>query len=262
MMSAPAASHTCRVCAASVPEGAPKCERCGAAQVDLGPCPLCNGQGGSSQHPEFRFACDLCGGPRIPRLDPRMKSSGREIPLLRKVDAARKARALFNGLAAASGVALALTVIPFAVLLAVVGFKVLLLLPGLLFTGLFAGMLAIGLGRARARGSEITPALDGAWLAAATDVARQSPGPITAADLARNLGIEEAQAEELLALLDVDSAIGGAPIPRLRVPAVPDVAAQSTSATSSTPSTMSARDAENEALLEEAAAADPLQRKL
>lgn len=255
MMSAPAASRTCRVCTASVPEGAPRCERCGAAQVDLGPCPLCNGQGGSSQHPELRFACDLCGGPRIPRLDPRMKSSGREIPLLRKADAARKARAMFNGLAAASGVALALTVIPFAVLLAVVGLKVLLLLPGLVFTGLFAGMLAFAIGRARSRGNEIAPALDGAWLAAATDVARQSAGPLTASDLGQKLGIEEPQAEELLALLDVDSALGGAPMPRLRVGAVPAVAPVITSSTMLTPSP------EAEALLEEAPA-DPLQRKL
>jgi hypothetical protein len=254
MMSAPA-SHTCRVCTASVPEGAPRCERCGAAQLDLGPCPLCNGQGGSSQHAELRFACDLCGGPRIPRRDARMKSSGREIPLLRKADAARKARAMLSGLAAASGVALALTVIPFAVLLAVVGFKVLLLLPGLLFTGLFAGMLAFAVSRARSRGNEIAPALDGAWLAAATDVARQSAGPITAADLGQKLGLEEPQAEELLALLDVDSALGGAPIPRLRVGAAPDVAPPATSSTALTSS------AEAEALLEEAPA-DPLQRKL
>ncbi len=252
MMSAPAASHTCRVCAAPVPEGAPRCERCGAAQTDLGPCPLCNGQGGSSQHPEFRFACDICGGPRIPRLDPRLKSSGREIPLLRKADAARKARALFNGLAAASGVALALTLIPFAVLLAVVGLKVLLLLPGLLFTGLFAGMLAFSIGRSRSRGNEITPALDGAWLAAATDVARQSPGPLTATVLGKTLGIDEAQAEELLALVDVDTALGGAPMPRLRVEALPGVAQVAT------PLTTSPAD---EALLEEASA-DPLQRKL
>lgn len=249
MMSAPLASHTCRVCAASVPGGAPKCERCGAAQIDLGPCPLCNGQGGVSQHPELRFACDLCGGPRIPRLDPRMKSSGREVPLLRKADAARKARAGYRGLAAASGVALALTLIPFAVLLAVVGFKVLLLLPGLFFTGLFSGMLAVGLGRARARGNEITPLLDGAWLAAATDVARQSPGQLTATDLGQTLGIEEAQAEELLALLDVDVAMGGAP--RMRI----DAAAPGPGMTAA------ASSAEEEALLEEASA-DPLRKKL
>ena len=249
MMSAPLASHTCRVCAASVPSGAPKCERCGAAQIDLGPCPLCNGQGGVSQHPELRFACDLCGGPRIPRLDPRMKSSGREVPLLRKADAARKARAGYRGLAAASGVALALTLIPFAVLLAVVGFKALLLLPGLFFTGLFSGMLAVGLGRARARGNEITPALDGAWLAAATDVARQSQGQLTAPDLGQKLGIEEAQAEELLALLDVDMSMGGAP--RMRI----DAAAPRPGMTAI------AASAEEEALLEEASA-DPLRKKL
>lgn len=213
------ASHTCRVCAASVPEGAPKCERCGAAQVDLGPCPLCNGQGGSSRDAELRYACDLCGGPRVPRLDPRLQSSGREIPLLRKADAARKARAAYRGLAAGSGVALALTAIPFAVLLVAVGFKLLLFLPGLFLTGLFAAMLAIGLGRASSRGDEITPALDGAWLAAATDVARQSPGPLTAADLGQKLGIDEGQAEELLALVDVDTSLGGAPTPQMRIAA-------------------------------------------
>jgi len=255
MMSAPAASRTCRVCTASVPEGAPRCERCGAAQVDLGPCPLCNGQGGSSQHPELRFACDLCGGPRIPRLDPRMKSSGREIPLLRKADAARKARAMFNGLAAASGVALALTVIPFAVLLAVVGFKVLLLLPGLVFTGLFAGMLAFAIGRARSRGNEIAPALDGAWLAAATDVARQSAGPLTASDLGQKLGIEEPQAEELLALLDVDAAVGGAPMPRMRIDAPPAAPAIGPGMTALTPST-------EEDVVADEAAADARTRKL
>lgn len=251
MMSAPPASHTCRVCAASVPDGAPKCGRCGANQIDHGPCPLCNGQGGVSQHPELRFACDLCGGPRIPRLDPRIKSSGREVPLLRKADAARKARAGYRGLAAASGIALALTIIPFAVLLAVVGFKALLLLPGLFFTGLFSGMLAVGLGRARSRGNEITPALDGAWLAAATDVARQSPGPLTAASLGHNLGIEEPQAEELLALLDVDVAMGGAPPPRMRIEAAPVGPGM----------TAIASPAEEEAMLEEASA-DPLRKKL
>jgi hypothetical protein len=128
-------------------------------------------------------------------------------------------------------------------------------LPGLVFTGLFAGMLAFGLGRARSRGNEIAPALDGAWLAAATDVARQSRGPLTAADLGKNLGIEESQAEELLALLDVDSAMGGAPMPRLRVAPLPSVAHPAAS------STMVATPAEAEAMSEEAAA-DPLRRKL
>jgi hypothetical protein len=222
MITPPAGSHPCRVCAAAVPAGAARCGQCGAAQVDLGPCPLCGGQGGSSPDPELRFACDLCGGPRVPWLDTSIQPSGLDAPLLRKADAARKARAAWRGTAFAAGIAFVLAVVPFVLLLAVIGAKLFVLVPGLLFTGLFGGMLAMAIGRARSRGAEIAPALDGAWLAAATAIARQVPGPIGAADLSKRLGIEEPQAEELLALLDVNGVSTDATAaPRVRIASAP-----------------------------------------
>ncbi len=61
--------------------------------------------------------------------------------------------------------------------------------------------------------TEIAPALDAAWLAVGADVAQQTPG-LTATVLAQKLGIAEPQAEELMALLDVNGAIV---VPRLRI---------------------------------------------
>ncbi len=75
-----------------------------------------------------------------------------------------------------------------------------------------ASFFAFALHRASARGQEIAPALDAAWLTVAADVAQQTPG-LTAPVLAQKLGIAEPQAEELMALLDVNGAV---PMPRMR----------------------------------------------
>lgn len=212
-------AQRCRACAAEVQGGALRCERCGAPQGALVPCPHCRGEGGTSPHEELRFVCDLCGGPRIPRLDASIPPNGREVAVLRKADAARKARAAWRGAAVGSGLALVLTAVPFLLLLLVVGASPLLIVPGLFFTALFAGLLTMAVTRARARGREIEPLIDGAWVAAATELASHSGGSLTAIDLSQKLGIDEAQADELVALLDVQKAIDGGPIaaPPLRI---------------------------------------------
>jgi len=184
---APIGIHRCRACAADVRDGAPRCDRCGAPQGPFTPCPHCRGEGGLSPDPELRFVCDLCGGPRVPAFDASMKLSGREAPLLRKADAARKSRGVWRGAAVASGLALLLTVVPFTLLLLVIGPVPLLMLPGLLFTGLFTTLLVTAVTRASARGREIGPAIDAAWVAAADDIARQSGAVLSAQELRQGM---------------------------------------------------------------------------
>lgn len=207
-------TERCRVCASEVPSGAARCERCGAALGKLDPCPCCRAEAGASPHAELRFACDVCGGPRVPRLDRQIRYSGREAALLRKADAARKARAGWRAAAIADGLLLPFTLVIFTALLLIFGASVGLVLVALLIVAPIAAFLAFALARAGARGREIAPALDAAWLAVATDVAQQTRG-LTAQVLAQKLGIEEPQAEELMALLDVNEAVGAAP--RLRI---------------------------------------------
>jgi hypothetical protein len=147
------------------------------------------------------------GAPPAPQTPLALPPSPRpEAPLLRKADAARKARARWRAAAIAGGIALVPVLLFFVALFIVFGFPTLLVLFALLCTLPLAAFLAYAASRAAARGREIAPALDAAWLAVATDVARQVRG-ITAPALALKLGIAEAQAEELLALVDVERAV-------------------------------------------------------
>ncbi|MEO7327529.1 MAG: zinc ribbon domain-containing protein [Minicystis sp.] len=208
MNNAPGAAPRCRACAAEVPADATRCPHCGAPLGKPDPCPLCRGEGGLSPDSELRFVCDLCGGPRVPHAAGSQASSGREVPFLQKADVARKARGVWRGTAIGSGIGLTLALVPFLLLLIVIGPNLLVLLPGLFFTGLFAAMLSVSLGRARQKGKEIAPALDAAWLAAAGDLARAGHGSIDAAELSKKLGLDEAKAEELSAMIAVDEAVG------------------------------------------------------
>jgi hypothetical protein len=210
----PAPPQRCRVCAAEVPADAARCPRCDAALGAHDPCPSCRAQAGASPHAELRYTCDVCGAPRVPHLDKSIRYSGRETALLRKADAARKARALWRAAAVAGGLLLLFTLAVFSVLLLIFGANVGLVLGALLAVGTAGLLLALTVLRAGAQGHAIQPALDAAWLAVATDVAQQTEG-LTASTLARKLGLEEPQAEELMALLDVNGVMS--PAPRLRI---------------------------------------------
>ena len=216
----PIAPTRCRACAAEVAPGAERCERCGAAQRE-DKCPHCGAIAGASPHDELRLRCDVCGGPRVPLPDPPLKRSGREVAALQRAHKAASGRAGWRAASVAGGLLLGFDTLLFSLLLLISGGSFGLLLAGLATLLPLAGFLLWSLQRAKARGREIAPALDAAWLALATDVARQSGGALTAPDLAAALKIEEAQAEELLALLEVNDIIRGGVVagagPRVRI---------------------------------------------
>jgi hypothetical protein len=178
-------------------------------------CPCCGAEAAATPHAELRFACEVCGGPRVPRLDRSIQYGGQVEALLRKADAARKARAGWRAAAIGGALLVPLVALVLSALLLVFGAGAALVVTGLVTAAPLLAFLAFSAARAGARGREIAPALDAAWLAAATDVAQQSPG-LTASGLALKLGIAEPQAEELMALLDVNAAVGA---PRLRIDA-------------------------------------------
>jgi hypothetical protein len=239
-----AAPGRCRVCGADLPESAPRCPRCSAAVGKLDPCPHCRAEAGASPDAELRYVCDVCGGPRVPRLDRSIAYSGREVALLRKADAARKGRAAWRAATIASGALVPFMLLVLLALLAIFGASALLVITGVLLMTPVTAFSLVALSRAGARGREIAPALDAAWLAVAGDVARQTKGALTAPALAQRLGIEEAQAEELIALLDVNEIVS--PGMRFDVPAEPAAPADPTQIAS----------VEEEAALVEQAAAE------
>jgi hypothetical protein len=177
-------------------------------------CPLCGATAGVSRDEEMRYRCDVCGGPRVPLDTKGQRRSGKEVAALKRADGARKARARARagGIVAGLGLAGAFGVILLIGLLgalSIVNLGLGFALGSLLATAPLVAVMAWLFSKARARGAEIGPALDDAWLAAAADFAEQSPGPITARSLAEALRIEESQAEELLALLEAHDVVRG-----------------------------------------------------
>jgi hypothetical protein len=204
------ATQRCPDCGTPTPSGA-RCARCAALVPD--PCPCCGGQAGASPDAELRYVCNLCGGPRIPGARAGSPLGAQTAALLKTADSARKARAGWRILALADGfflpVSLALTAA-----FAAFGGAIIALITALVLVAPVAAVLAFAVRRSRARGREIAPALDAAWLAAARAVAEALPVGETAnaATLAAAFGIDEAKAEELSALLEVEPVA-----PRMRI---------------------------------------------
>jgi hypothetical protein len=184
-----------------------RCERCGAVQSASVTCPHCGANADASPHRELRYACDVCGGPRVTFADARVRPSEATVTALRAAQASRRGRARARALALASGLVLPF-VVAIAVLLGLVAHAPLAaaLLGGLGALGLVTLDVA-ALRRAKRHGAAMTTAIDEAWVAAAADVARAAGGAISAPELSRALRIRPAQAEELLAILEATDVV-------------------------------------------------------
>lgn len=206
MTPAGAFTSRCRSCGREIAAGAQSCPHCGTANLEER-CPHCGSVTTSTPDKELRYHCDLCGGPRVPRLDPELKRGSREAPHLRRANEARKARAKYRAIAAVFGVMGFASVVLAALWLLIFPVYVPLAIAWAFFAGSALFMVLWAMGRASSQTKEIKPAIDQAWQIAAADIAARIKGPFTAARLAQAMGIEEAQAEDLLALLDVNDVV-------------------------------------------------------
>lgn len=204
--SATSRPRRCRGCSVDLEPGAVRCDRCGAMQRDDVRCPLCGAAASTSPDRELRNRCDVCGGPRLPVTVGVTPSPG-AVSALKRADAARKGRAKWRAAAVLGGVTLPPSVLLFGLLLLGFGFSLGLLATALVVLSPLAILTALSVRRARDQTKLLIAQLDEAWTRMAADVARQSKGPLTAESLARALGVEEPQAEELLALLDASDVV-------------------------------------------------------
>lgn len=254
-MSTATSTTPCRACSAPLTVGARKCDRCGVLQRDDVRCPHCGAVADAAPDAELLFACEACGGPRVPHDDAVAESDSAEVAALRKVESARRARAVWKaaGFGAAALLAFGIGVLGLTGLVFGAGLK--LGLVTVLFGTPLAALLGLALRRISARSSEIRPALDVAWQAAASDVARRAHGAVSASDLARALRIDAPRAEELLAELDVNELVSGGDTGALRSTAALRVRVDAPSGDTA----MAEIEAEREAEAEAAAAPEAAQ---
>jgi ribosomal protein S27AE len=171
-------------------------------------CPICGNVGAVVRDSELRYACGLCGAPRIPGVE----SPGREAPLLVRANDARVARAKARFLAGFAGAGVGLSFAFFGLLLLLFGLKLSLLAVATLVTAPFALLLTFALRRAAASGRDIRPQIDAAYVAAAGELAARNEGNVTAAQLEKTLGVDAAHAEELVNVVQLDASIGAGPL--------------------------------------------------
>jgi hypothetical protein len=205
----PVAPYTsrCRKCGSEIAAEAEKCLACGAPNLEER-CPHCGSVTTASPDKELRWRCDVCGGPRLPRVDPAYRvRGGRAGPHLRRANQARKDRAKYRALAAVFA-AMGFGTTALAGLWALIfGLGIGLAATWALFAGSALFVVLWSLGRASSKTKELGPAVDQAWMSAAADVAARMKGAFTASKLAQVMSIDEAQAEELLALLDANDVV-------------------------------------------------------
>lgn len=199
--------HTCRVCGAEMDEGSLRCGHCGATYGERNRCPHCGTIADIEPHAALRYRCRVCGGPRVPLADDSLEPSGAEWPQLKKAQSARMRVAAWRVAAGVVGAFGALSLFVALLTLAFIS-------PGVLGTSLLLMavavpfiLTAIAWSRARRHVKQRDEALDRAWLSAAGDVMRRTDKELDARGLAGVLRIDEDQAEQLLARLDVENVV-------------------------------------------------------
>ena len=201
----PGPAQQCRACSAPLKPGELFCQRCGVPQPGAPSCPLCGAIADSRPHPEMRYVCNNCGDPRVRIAIPGVELSGAEIGPLRQAKAAASSRTGWRVGGALAGVGGGFVLLMSLIVQLIFGFG----LVGMISTAVVVVPLVIvalmSIGRAGARTSELRRAIDAAWFAAARDVASSAKRPMTARELARTMGLSEADSERLQAELAVDS---------------------------------------------------------
>ncbi len=197
----------CRVCQAPLRDANGRCERCGAVHGEAFRCPHCRAITDIEFTGNGRQRCKACGGPRLVIQDGKVALSGDEREALRRARSHLMPAQLwrFGGWALLGAGALSLVIALLFAIFASPG-----VLVGTLGLALGALPLLAGLGALR-RASGGARELERAWhdaeLSAAKDLAHAAGAELTAASLARALGIDEMRAELVLAELSLEDVI-------------------------------------------------------
>lgn len=190
----PPAAANCPVCGAAVAPGTDRCGRCGTLS---GEHRVCYGCGARAEVIERAgvWTCAACGRPRVPMEKPGVPRSGRERPVLAKVEHAHKRAIVAKGLGIAAIVADVFVGLVLAIA-ALAGFTALAIAIAIV-TALVAASAFLAFGRARAAQAEARSGMRDAIGLVALDV-MAAKGGLSAPELAAQLGVPVAEAEAAL----------------------------------------------------------------
>lgn len=202
----PATENACSVCGAPMPPGSSRCEQCGATHGQEHRCPFCRVVAEPQPHPRLRFACPACGAPRVLVRDKGFQPSDDMTRHLGKARSAASSMVTWKVASAAAagfGVLAALLLTGVAMIASPPAFAILM---GALVTSMPFIFAALGWRNAGVRHAELQAELDSTWLEAARTLA-QSHGTVTAGQLGKTFGLDEAAARQLASRLGASNEV-------------------------------------------------------
>jgi hypothetical protein len=197
---------TCSVCGASLPDGASKCEQCGASHGQHNRCPFCRSVAEPVPHPRLRYACPACGAPRIRVQAKDFRPSDALQAHLAKARSASSSQTTWkvaSAAAAAFGVLATLLLTGVIMIASPPSFAVLM---AAVVTSLPFVFALLGWRNALRRSAELETELDASWLEAARTLA-QTRETITASTLGEALGMDQESARHIASRLAASSEV-------------------------------------------------------
>ncbi|MBX3219597.1 MAG: hypothetical protein KF795_03690 [Labilithrix sp.] len=198
------ATSTCPACGANAfvaaasagaSEGDGQCSRCGYTSGESSRCPHCDAVA-RLEGAGLTAVCAMCGGPRVPA---NLGGDVARSALREQKKALANARAASIATVLQGGFSTLATLLGLALLPASLAGK--LVVFALAIVPLVLAMRSRG--RARAARESAARAGERAWQAAAEEAAARREGGVTAAELAKTLGVEAEHADKLLTALTV-----------------------------------------------------------
>ena len=196
----------CHVCGAPLPEGAAVCERCGATQNDEHKCPFCGAVAAAKPHPTFRYACPVCGAPRVPSASPDGTIPEEAVNELRKAKSAYGSRLAWRIGAVVTFVYGLLSLLVLAGATMAASPPTMAIVAGAVLSALPLFFSWLGWTKAKAREAQMNEALDASWVLSAKSLLR-TQGPMTLPQMEKKLGLDELHAKNVVAALGASSSV-------------------------------------------------------
>lgn len=208
MSSKPSAPESaCSVCGEPMARDADRCERCGATRGEAHKCPFCRAVAAPVPHARFRFACPVCGAPRIPAPQKKWAPPASAVEQLDQARRLESSKNVWRLSAALIGPFAVLALLVLAGTAAIASPPATAIAAGMVLALLPLAFAAWGLVQAKRRQEQAQQAIERAWVETARKYVADT-GSARAVDLAEAFTVSEPDAEKLLVQLSSRHDVG------------------------------------------------------
>jgi hypothetical protein len=199
----------CSACGKPVSPTDARCPACGVPRSESLRCPHCRAIADLEKCDVLRFACTICGSPRIPMDDTLVVRSNAEMDLLRQAGRARTAGSVWRTGAAVLGSFGVLGIVVLSLVIAIAHPGTLAMMAAAAIAAAPLVAAAMGWKHGTIRTEEAVSTVGQAWEKVVAELAHAHGGEIDAAIVANAMRIDQPQADRILAAMSAKNLLAG-----------------------------------------------------